>query len=104
MERERFADGDAALAALEQRAREIAGGSRRDTVTVAKRTYDPVVQVQARLEVRGPGGAGGVDIRGNGAVEAYTGRFRRQLLEPERGESVYAALRRALGSSVSVAP
>lgn len=105
VERRTFPDGAAALAALEERARNLAGGSRRDRITVAKRTYDPVVQVQARLELRGPGGAaGGVDVRGNGSVEAYTGRFRRRLVEEERGESVYAALRRALGASVSDAP
>jgi hypothetical protein len=105
VERQTFADGALALAALEERARGIAGGSRRDTIKVAKRTYDPVVQVQARLEVRGPrGAAGGVDVRGNGSVEAYTGRFRRQLVAEERGESAYAALRRALGSSVIDAP
>ncbi len=105
VEKQTFGDGASALAALEERARDLAGGPRRGTVTVAKRTYDPVVQVQGRVEVRGPRGvSGGVDVRGNGAVEAYTGRFRRELVEPERGESAYAALRRALGSSVSVAP
>ena len=105
VERQTFSDAAAAFAALEERGRDISGGSQRDTIKVANRTYDPVVQVQARVEVRGPRGVtGGVDVRGNGAVEAYTGRFRRELVEAERGESAYAALRRALGSSVSVGP
>lgn len=105
VEKRTFPDAPSALTALEARARELAGGSRRDTITVAKRTYDPVVQVQARIEIRGPRGtAGGVDVRGNGSVEAYTGRFRREVVAEERGESAYAALRRALGSSVNVAP
>lgn len=92
-----FDDAAAALAALEERARAVASGSRREEVKVARRTYAPIVQVQARLEVRGPrGAAGGVDVRGDGSTEAYTGRFRRQLLEPASGEDAYAALRRAL--------
>lgn len=96
VERRTFASADAAFADLEETCRAIANTSRRDTVKVAKRTYDPVVQVQARVEVRGPAGAGGVDVRGDGSTEAYTGRYRRRLVEQDRGESVYAALRRAL--------
>ena len=105
VEKRTFSDGSAALDALEQDARAIANTSRRTEIKVAKRTYDPVVQVQARLEVRGPGVTGGVDVRGDGSVEAYTGRFRRRLVVVEGRESDYAALRRALGaSSVSVEP
>lgn len=106
VDRQTYDDAAAALDALEARARAIADGSRRGTVKVAKRTYEPVVQVQARVEVRGPGGsAGGVDVRGDGSVEAYTGRFRRQVVEVRRGETDYAALRRALAiPSVSVDP
>ena len=104
VERRTFPSADEALAALEQDCRAIANTHRRDPVKVAKRTYDPAVQVQARAEVRGPrGAAGGIDVRGDGSTEAFTGRWRRQLVEQDRGESAYAALRRAL-SSVSVEP
>lgn len=105
VERRTFDSGAEALDALEERARAVARGRRRSTIKVARREYTPVVQVQARFEVRGPGGAGGVDVRGDGSVEAYTGRFRRRLVEAARGEDDYAALRRALGgSSLSVEP
>ena len=88
-----------ALDALETECRAIANTERRDTVKVARRTYEPVVQVQARAELRGPRRvAAGVDVRGDGSAEAYVGRLRRSVVAQERGESAYAALRRVLES------
>jgi hypothetical protein len=96
--RERFAELDAAVGAAEERGRELereadarpVGGS-------VLRRIEPVQQVVARLELRGPGRLrAGVDVRGDGSSEAYTGRVKRRLVEQRPGEDAYGALRRAL--------
>jgi anti-sigma factor RsiW len=96
-DRERFDDLDAALGALEQRLDVLQRTERRGTERGLSRTYDAVAQVAVRGEVAGPGGMrGGVDVRGDGSTEAYTGRWRRRLVERAPGETAYDALRRAL--------
>jgi hypothetical protein len=97
VERLEAASLDAALGLIEERARALAGGPRRAAVELRFKTFEPVQQVAHRLELRGPGGMrGGIDVRGDGSVEAWTGRLRRRLVEPAPGESAYAALRRTL--------
>jgi hypothetical protein len=88
---------DAALDLIEERARALARDTRRAPVDLRVRTFEPVQQVAHRLELRGEGGVrAGIDVRGDGSVEAWTGRLRRRVVEQERGESPYAALRRTL--------
>jgi hypothetical protein len=96
--RRRFDGLDMALRALEAELDALAG-ERRATQRVLAREVAPVQQVAARGEVAGPRGLrGGVDLRGDGSTEAFTGRVRRRLVEREAGETAYDALRRALGA------
>lgn len=99
VDRSGFETIEEALDALEAACRVIATRDRRSTLKVAKRTYEPEVQVQARAELRGPGVRAGVDVRGDGSTEAFTGRWRRRLVEQQPREDAFRALRRALLAS-----
>jgi hypothetical protein len=97
-ERDRFETLDDALVALEKRLDGLSRPERRRSERGLSRDDAPVMQVAVRGEVAGPGGLrGGVDVRGDGSAEAYTGRIRRRLVERGTGETAYEALRRALG-------
>ena len=96
--KERFDDLGVALDALEMEARAFANTERRKPAAGIMRTYEPDEIVGLRAEVAGPGVRAGVDVRGDGAAEAFTGRVRRRLVAPESGESPYDALRRVLAA------
>jgi len=99
VERERAADLDGALAALQARGQELAAEARvpSEGGTLIRR-FEPVQQVFGRLELAGPKGLrAGIDVRGDGSVEAFTGRIRRTLVRQQNDESAYDALRRVLG-------
>ena len=87
---------EGALELLERHARAAQTGPRRPTVDLHVRRFEPVQQVAARAELRGSGLRAGVDVRGDGSAEAWTGRVRRQVVEHRDGEDAYAALRRVL--------
>ena len=104
VERSRYDGLDAALDALEDRIAELAETTRRDDVQFFRRTIEAARQVAVRAEVAGPGRIvpsvrGGVDLRGDGSTEAFTGHARRELVVPDQGETPVAALRRVLGQS-----
>jgi hypothetical protein len=62
------------------------------------REYEPAEQVAVRGELRGPGGVrAGVDVRGDGAMVAFTGVVRRRPIALEDREDAWAGLRRELG-------
>jgi hypothetical protein len=95
---------DAAIDAMEQRMDELAPTARREAIQVFRRRFDAIRQVAVRAELAGPGGIlgrlrGGVDLRGDGSAEAYSGRLKRSLVELHPGETPYDGLRRALGQA-----
>jgi hypothetical protein len=85
-----------ALELLETEARVAANTERRGDVDVRFRRFEPAEQVAARVELRGSGARAGFDVRGDGSVQAWTGRVRRRLVEPGDDETVYEARRRAV--------
>jgi hypothetical protein len=94
----RHAELAEALSDLEREGRELEGSAdgRAGGGTLMRR-LQPVEIVVARLELSGPGRLrAGVDVRGDGSSEAFTGRLRRRVLEQRSGESAYDALRREL--------
>lgn len=85
-----------ALDVLEQRLETVGRARER---SVLGRDYAPGDQIAGRFELRGPGGLrAGIDVRGDGAAGAYTGRVRKRPIEPQLGETALDALRRALGA------
>jgi len=99
--RSTFGDVNRALEALEARGRELAQTAPDEVVDVKYKRFEPQDQVVARLELAGPerfvpSVRAGVDVRGDGSVEAYRGRVRREVIAGNGDESPYAALRRAL--------
>lgn len=93
----KFESLEEALDALESRARAIAQNANARALDLKVREFQPIQQVAGRVELAGPRRLrGGIDIRGDGSVESYTGWLRRRLIEQRDGESAYAALRRTL--------
>jgi hypothetical protein len=90
---------DAAIAQLAAHVASLTPAAEREEIRFLARRIEPARQVVARLELAGPGGArGGVDVRGDGSAEAFTGRVRRAIVERRRGESPADALARALAT------
>ena len=100
----RAGDLEEALDVVEREGRVLGAGPRRSTVQMRKREFTPQQQVAGRVELSGPGVRAGVDVRGNGDAEAWTGRLRRQVVEQRGRESPYAALRRVLGETEGTVP
>lgn len=98
VKRVRFPTLDEALAELTRRGKELeASADARVISPPLMKDFDPVQQVTGRIQLAGPGRLrAGVDIRGDGSSEAWTGRIRRDVIKQRKNESAYDALRRAL--------
>jgi hypothetical protein len=109
VERVRAATLAGALDELESRTRVAATAEgRRGAIDLRYRRFEPEEQVIARAELRGPGRwrpavRAGLDVLGDGEVQAWTGGVHRELLTPAEGETAYDVLRRAV-QSTSVEP
>ena len=104
MRRDSFGALDQALEALERNARELSDAAPRRGLDAKFKRFEPAQQVSARIELAGPERLvpslrAGLDVHGDGTVQAYRGRVRRRPIAPATGESVYAALRRELAGS-----
>jgi hypothetical protein len=99
VEHERHETLAAATDAIAARLATLEPDAKRDEVRFFARRIEPVQQVDARLELAGPHGErGGVDLRGDGSSEPFSGRLRRREIEQRKGESATDALRRVLAS------
>jgi hypothetical protein len=99
IERTQFAELDKALRALDRRVAELEPTAHREDVHVLKRKIEASRLVSIRFEISGPGRImpafrGGLDLRGDGSMEAFTGRTRRTLITQGKRESATQALRR----------
>ena len=93
-----------AIDVLEMELRALGPSARRAPARAFMREVAPVAQVSARGELSGPGRLrpkvrAGADVRGDGSIEAYRGKVQRDVIEQERGESPFDALRRVLGAA-----
>jgi hypothetical protein len=101
--RERVPSLADAIEVLEQRLTALGPDARRGRRRALRREYEPIEQVAARGELAGPGRVlrrvrAGADLRGDGSIEAYRGRVRRELVERRDSETPFDALRRELGA------
>lgn len=99
--RERHPSLGAALGALEEHLSGLGDEALRERRRVFAREYEPDAQVAARGEIAGPrrlrpAVRAGADVRGDGSIEAYVGRLRREVLDQRPGESPFDTLRRVL--------
>ncbi|MEA2348752.1 MAG: hypothetical protein QOG62_2539 [Thermoleophilaceae bacterium] len=96
--KDRFAGLAEAIDHLERVALDLARNADAKVVsTPLIRDFEPVQQVLARVELSGPHRLrAGIDVRGDGSTEAFTGKLKRELVEQLKGEDAYDALRRTL--------
>jgi hypothetical protein len=99
VEHAQFDDLDEAVAAMRRRALEIRSQAPPKTAALL-RPFAPADQVQARLQLAGPGRfrrpVAGVDVRGDGAFVPFRGGLRREELDPSGHETPFDLVRETL--------
>jgi hypothetical protein len=93
VEHERHDSLEEAMQALQARLIPLRAQPPRGTVRAFAREIEPVRQVVARLQLGRGRTHAGIDVRGDGSLEAWSGLVRKRVLD---GEPV-DALRRSLG-------
>jgi hypothetical protein len=97
--REKFATLDEAIEEMRQKVEEIRREDRLPPVSML-RDFSPAEQVQARIEISGPGliraPEGGVDVMGDGSAIAYTGAIRKHPIEVDSLEHAFERLGEAM--------
>jgi hypothetical protein len=98
--REKFGSLDEAIADARRRVDEIRQEDRLPPVSML-REFTPEEQVQARIEISGPGlfrsPEGGIDVMGDGTAIAYTGAVRKEQIDADSLDDAFKRLRDALG-------
>jgi hypothetical protein len=97
--REKFDSLDEAIVDARRRVEEIQREDRLPAISML-RDFTPDEQVQARIEISGPGlfrsPEGGIDVMGDGHAIAYTGAIRKEQLDADSLDDAFARLRDAL--------
>ncbi len=98
--RERFGTLGEAIGEARRRVEEIQQGDRLPHISML-REFTPEEQVNARIEISGPGllrgREGGIDVMGDGTAIAYTGAIRKEQIEADSLEQAFERLADALG-------
>jgi hypothetical protein len=97
--REKFDSLDEAITDARRRVEEIQREDRLPPVNML-REFTPEQQVNARIEISGPGllrgKEGGIDVMGDGHAIAYTGAIRKEQIEADSLDDAFERLRTAL--------
>jgi hypothetical protein len=97
--REKFGSLDEAIADARRRVEEIQREDRLPHISML-REFTPDEQVNARIELSGPGlfraPEGGIDVMGDGKAIAYTGAVRKEKIDADSLDDAFERLRDAL--------
>ena len=99
VEHEDFDDLGEAVAVMRERAMALRAGAPPQAAELLG-TYKPADQVQARLQLTGPGRfrkpVAGIDVRGDGGFVPFRGAIRREELDPSGHETPFDLVRETL--------